>query len=108
VVYEEEGANHEVAADSSVSMNCWCFHHSVFNFSEKLFKEFIATQASNLKSEFFIPIIADHFIKQENNKIKVIPTSSNWFGVTYKEDAPGVKKSIDDLIAAGIYPEKLW
>lgn len=108
VVYEEEGATHEVAADSSVSMNFWCFHQGVFNFSENLFNDFIATQASNLKSEFFIPIIADSFIKQGNNKIKVIPTSSNWFGVTYKEDAPGVKKSIDELIASGIYPEKLW
>ena len=40
--------------------------------------------------------------------IKVIPTSAQWFGVTYKEDAPGVKASLDALIAKGEYPAALW
>lgn len=40
--------------------------------------------------------------------IKVIPTSAQWFGVTYKEDAPGVKQSIDALVASGEYPSSLW
>ena len=38
----------------------------------------------------------------------MIPTSSQWFGVTYKEDAPGVKESIESLVESGEYPEKLW
>jgi hypothetical protein len=37
-----------------------------------------------------------------------VPTGAKWFGVTYKEDAPGVKKSIDDLVASGQYPKSLW
>ena len=52
-------------------------------------------------------ISADQFIK-EGGRVEVVPTSSSWFGVTYKEDAPFVEKSLNDLIKAGEYPPKLW
>ena len=108
VVYEEEGNKTEVAAGSNVSMNFWCFHPSVFEFTKKLFSVFPKENYDNIKAEFFIPIIGDQFIKNEKNAIKVIPTTAQWFGVTYKEDAPGVKKSLDDLIENGEYPSSLW
>jgi len=28
--------------------------------------------------------------------------------VTYKEDAPGVRASIDQLVNDNVYPNKLW
>jgi choline kinase len=108
IVYEENDAKVEVPADSSVSMNFWCFQPSVFESTKNLFSVFPKENKENLKAEFFIPIIADHFIKEEGGSIKVIPTSSQWFGVTYKEDAPGVKASLDKLIEAGEYPTNLW
>jgi NDP-sugar pyrophosphorylase family protein len=108
IIYEENGNQHEVSSSSKVSMNFWCFDVSVFDQSEKMFHDFLKTNISNLKSEFFIPIIGDQFIKKGFGKIKVIPTSSQWFGVTYKEDAPGVEKSLHDLIRKGEYPERLW
>ena len=108
VVFEEDNNEIDLSPSSSVSMNFWCFHPSVFELSKKLFHDFLQSQGKELKSEFYIPIIADHFIRNQHNKIKVIPTSSQWFGVTYKEDAEGVKKSIDDLISTQVYPESLW
>ncbi|GAO43603.1 hypothetical protein FPE01S_02_07090 [Flavihumibacter petaseus NBRC 106054] len=94
--------------DSSVSMNFWCFHPSVFKISQQMFDEFVAENRENLKAEFFIPIVADRFSKSGQGVIPVIPTSSNWFGVTYKEDAPSVQESLDALVAAGEYPTSLW
>jgi len=41
-------------------------------------------------------------------QVKVIPTNAKWFGVTYKADAPGVKASIDALVANKVYPTSLW
>jgi hypothetical protein len=38
----------------------------------------------------------------------VIPTTSQWFGVTYKEDAPSVKASVEKLVAEEVYPGNLW
>ncbi len=108
VMYEENGSKHEVDAQSSVSMNFWCFHPSIFNTMETLFAEFVQTNTENIKAEFFIPIIADQFIKDGKGEIIVIPTSAQWFGVTYKEDAPAVKASLDKLINDKFYPESLW
>jgi len=108
ITYEEGDKKFEVASDSKVSMNFWCFAPSVFTFTEKIFSEFLSRQASDPKAEFFIPIIGDRFIHEGNGKIAVIPTGSQWFGVTYKEDAPGVLDSLNALIRSGEYPTNLW
>lgn len=97
----------ELSTDTRVSMNFWCFDTSFFDYTQKMFVTFLQEHGQELKSEFFIPLVADQFIK-EGNKVEIIPTSSLWFGVTYKEDAPFVEKSLNDLINAGEYPEKLW
>lgn len=108
VIFEENEQIKEVDGKSNVSMNFWCFHPSVFEFTSKLFSVFPKENFANIKAEFFIPIIGDQFIKHEKGNIKVIPTNAQWFGVTYKEDAPGVKASLDALIKAGEYPTSLW
>lgn len=108
ITYEDEKGLHEVSEDTSVSMNFWCFHPNVFDFSEVLFETFLNNEINNPKGEFFIPIVADEFIKQGKGVIKVIPTSAQWFGVTYKEDAPIVKASLNKLLDAGEYPKSLW
>lgn len=97
----------ELSATTRVSMNFWCFDTSFFSYTQNLFKEFLQQQGKELKSEFFIPIVADQFIK-EGGRVEVIPTTSLWFGVTYKEDAPFVKQSLDQLISNGEYPASLW
>ena len=108
IVYEEDGKKYEVPPDARVSMNFWCFDQSVFSHIEGWFKDFIKDNISNPKAEFFIPIIGDRFVRSGKGKIKVIPTSAQWFGVTYKEDAPIVKESLMRLIEKGEYPRKLW
>lgn len=97
----------ELSLNTRVSMNFWCFDPSFFAYTEKLFKEFLQERGNELKSEFFIPIVADKFI-QDGGRIDVIPTSSSWFGVTYKEDAPFVAESLNKLISEGEYPDNLW
>lgn len=108
IVFEDNGEKKKVSFDSKVSMNFWCFHSSVFELTEKLFHQFLRDHINEPKSEFFIPIVADHFIKEAGGIIKVISTSSQWFGVTYKEDAPVVAKSLNQLIDKGDYPQSLW
>lgn len=88
-------------------MNFWCFDTSFFAYTQKLFLDFLQEHGKELKSEFFIPIVADEFIR-EKGRIEVIPTTSLWFGVTYKEDAPFVQQSLNQLIKDGGYPKSLW
>jgi hypothetical protein len=108
IVYEENGAESSLHGNASVSMNFWCFHQGVFSDASILFNQFLINQGEDPKSEFFIPILADAFIKDKASDIQVIPTTAEWFGVTYKEDAPLVKERIDQLISSAVYPESLW
>lgn len=106
-VCDDDKEPKELPLDTPVSMNFWCFDPSVFSFTEKMFHQFLSENINKPKAEFFIPIVADEFIK-EKGTIKVIPTPAPWFGVTYKEDAPEVEKSLNDLITKGEYPSQLW
>ena len=108
IVCDDNQLPRTLPLDSSVSMNFWCFHPSIFSISQKMFDEFVKENAQNPKAEFFIPIVADDFTKSGKGVIPVIPTTSQWFGVTYKEDAPSVQASLDALVDAGEYPENLW
>jgi hypothetical protein len=107
IVCDDGQEPEELSLDTRVSMNFWCFDVSYFDYTKKLFAGFLKEHGTELKSEFFIPIVADQFIK-EGGEIDIIPTTSQWFGVTYKEDAPFVAKSLDKLINAGEYPPSLW
>jgi NDP-sugar pyrophosphorylase family protein len=108
IVYEDETGEHALAVESRVSMNYICFHPSVIDLSEKLFDTFLEKNAQDLKSEFFLPLVADNFISTKKGDVKIVPTSAQWFGVTYKEDAPGVQASISQLVKNDEYPDNLW
>jgi UTP-glucose-1-phosphate uridylyltransferase len=109
IVYEEgDGSKHEIPESFKASMNFWCFHPSLFDFLEKEFSEFLKQNINNPKAEFLIPHSADRFIKTGKGVIKVIPTAAQWFGVTYKEDAPVVQRKLDALVKDGAYASSLW
>lgn len=108
IVFEEDDKQYSLAVDTRVSMNFWGFTPAVFKITEELFRTFALENKENPKAEFFIPLVAEHLVKNRTAEFKVIPTDSKWFGVTYKEDKPIVQDSIDALIKAGTYPESLW
>ncbi len=107
IICDDDLEPEELPLDTRVSMNFWCFNTSFFRYTRQLFSLFLQDRGLELKSEFFIPIVADQFIK-DGGRIGIIPTTSLWFGVTYKEDAPFVEQNLRKLINAGVYPENLW
>jgi UTP-glucose-1-phosphate uridylyltransferase len=106
--YIENSMKVAVPPATPVSMNFWGFDPNVFDFIQKLFRKFLEENANNPKAEFFIPLIGDAFLHEGNGEIKVIPTLAQWFGVTYKDDAPFVKESIRELVKKGEYTENIW
>ena len=108
ITYEDESGLHEVSEDSSVSMNFFAFAPNFIDYCEKYFSDFLDKEINNPKGEFFIPLVVDKVVKNKLADVSVIPTSAQWFGVTYKEDAPDVQASIDKLVADGAYPSNLW
>ncbi|RQO72031.1 nucleotidyltransferase [Pedobacter sp. KBW06] len=108
IVFEEDDKQYPLAVDTRVSMNFWGFTPAVFQITEELFRDFAVQNKENPKAEFFIPLVAEYLVKSRKADFKVVPTDSQWFGVTYKEDKPIVKASIDQLIKDGAYPDNLW
>jgi len=108
IVFEENGKETALQEDTRVSMNFMCFAPNFINLCEKEFDLFLKTKGQELKSEFYIPFVAGRFYELGLGKVKVIPTQAKWFGVTYKEDAPSVKSSINALVESKVYPTKLW
>jgi len=107
-----DGAVRELLPETPVSMNFWGFQPDILPEFKKYFddflKEFAADVKGQIKSECFIPKAADYFINQGIIKIRALDASSDWFGVTYKEDKEAAIRKIEELTAKGVYPAKLW
>ena len=109
MVYEEtDGSKHPVPEDALSSMNFWCFSPEIMPYLRSEFENFLSLNYGEPKAEFLIPRVADEYIHTGKGKIKVIPTDARWFGVTYKEHAPVVERSVNEMVAAGEYPVSLW
>lgn len=104
----ENGKLVELPLDTKVSMNFFCFDDNYIDWLENEYQTFLDNNLSDLKSEFLIPEITDKLIKSNTGTVQLIPTSSIWFGVTYKEDAPVVKEKFKALVEEGKYPASLW
>ncbi|KAF5075055.1 MAG: nucleotidyltransferase [Bacteroidales bacterium] len=109
VCYTDENGN-EVAVDENlpVSMNFWGFTPDYFEHTERMFSEFLKTSIDNPKSEFYIPLVVNTQIESGSATCKVLPTSAEWFGVTYPGDKPIVVSRLAQLAKDGIYPSPLW
>ena len=108
IISKEKEGDRELSPDVPTSMNFWGFHPSIFDFSMKEFEKFLKENHTNIKAEFYIPLIVNELVKQNQGKVQIISGSNNWFGVTYKEDKEEVSQKIKLQIAYGAYPEKLW
>ncbi len=99
----------ELDFDTIVSMNCWGFTPDIFEKLEDEFREFYAKNADNpLKSEFYLPFAVQQQKDDGVCDVRVYPTQSRWYGVTYSEDKPRVKAAIQAMVEAGEYPADLW
>ena len=94
--------------NSLVSMNMWGFTPDYFQYSEEYFAEFLKDNISNLKCEYFIPLMVNKLINEKTATVKVLDTTSKWFGVTYAADRQSVVDKIQALVDAGEYPAKLF
>jgi nucleotidyltransferase family protein len=91
-------------------MNVWGFTPDYFDYSEAYFKEFLSDPKNieNKKAEYFIPLMVNKLINDGTATVKVLDTTSKWFGVTYAADRESVVAKIQSLIDDGTYPAKLF
>ena len=89
-------------------MNMCGFTPDYFKYSEDYFVDFLKANIGNIKSEYFIPLMVNKLINEKTATVKVLDTTSKWFGVTYAADRQSVVDKIQALVDAGEYPAKLF
>ncbi|MGN0314075.1 MAG: NDP-sugar synthase [Fusicatenibacter sp.] len=108
-VVTEEGTVMPVDPASSVSMNMWGLQPEFIDLLESGFVEFLSNQKEgDLKGEYLLPVYINELLKQGKAQVQVLPTTAEWFGVTYQEDKSSVVQAFKRLIATGVYSEKLY
>ena len=105
---EDESNPVKLTGEERVSMNLWGFTPELFAALESRFPAWLEKNGAELKSEWYIPFVVDELIHEGKADVEVLPTDSNWFGVTYREDKPFVTAEIGKLVAAGEYPQSLF
>ena len=107
---DEEGNWVALDDNTPVSMNVWGFTPDYFDHSEAYFKEFLSNPKNieNLKAEFFIPLMVNKLIVEKTSTVRVLDTTSKWFGVTYAADRPDTVARIQQLVDEGVYPKTLF
>ncbi len=93
----------EVFEDSIVSMNFWGFQPDIFTSFDALFCEFLNSPAIAAGGELVIPTVVDYAIKVNQLQVKVLPTNTQWQGLTHATDLDEVKRFIAALIEKGEY-----
>ena len=92
-----------------VSMNMWAFTPEFINRLESGFIDFLVSgKSTEMKAEYLLPTVIGDMLKEGTATVKVLKTTDKWFGVTYKEDKDYVIESFKNLIADGVYSEKLF
>ncbi len=105
---DENGQLQQLDPKTPVSMNVWGFTPDYFKYSERYFVEFLKENINKPKAEFFIPLVINEMIHNNEATVKVLDTTSKWFGVTYAADRPAVVAKFAELHANGEYPEKMF
>lgn len=100
---KEIDKNSGISLDSTVSMNMWGFNPDIFGILESSFHEFLKNIKDPVKGEYILTDVIEKMIKENNAKIKVLETPDKWYGVTYQEDTPMVRKALTELINSGLY-----
>ncbi len=108
-VREKDGTIKKLAPDCLVSMNFWGFTPDFIEELAQGFSRFLETLNGNeLTAEYLLPMIIDRLLKEERVELTVLGSRDRWFGITFQEDVPIVRKEIGDLIAQGVYPADLF
>ncbi len=105
---DTDGTVHALTGDEIVSINLWGFHPSLFAHLQTHFRRFLLQHGREKGSELYIPSVVDALVASGQAQVEVRKTRDEWFGVTYRADAPLATRCIHRLTSQGAYPKRLW
>jgi UTP-glucose-1-phosphate uridylyltransferase len=108
IARDDVGEGRRFSGAEIVSMNFWGFTPAIFEGLNAALRAFLATSGTDPKAEFYLPAAVSGLIATGAATVDVIPSADSWFGITYREDKPRVAEAIRSLVAAGMYPARLF
>ena len=102
------GEVRDLSPEIPVSMNMWGFTPDVLDKLEARFIEFLGEHLNEPKSEFLIPSEMGLLLSRGAVRIRVMPTTSQWFGMTFAEDMPGVREAFRVMTEDAVYTTPLF
>lgn len=91
-----------------VSMNFWVCQPSIFPFITDYLKDFIGDKENHAKGEIYLPFAIKEMIAQNLIDVDVIPSASQWFGVTYASDKEVAVSELQRMTDNNEYTSPLW
>ena len=83
--------------ETPISMNMFGFKCSYIDLLEAEFPTFLKSAAGNPKAEYQMPTALGKFLRAGMVSVKVMRTSSSWFGITSREDREEVAAHLAKL-----------
>ena len=104
---ENEAGLRALSGDIPVSMNMWAFTPDMLEYLDLRFREFLRENVNHPTAEFLIPSEVGEMLRSAPIRVRVLPTESHWFGMTFAEDLPAVREAFARMQAEGIYENPL-
>jgi len=106
---DEAGTAHALTGREVVSMNLWGFTPAVFAQLERHLVAFLEAQRrAPQNSECLLPVVVGELLREKVARVRVLPTSDTWFGVTHPQDKSVVMKTLREMVERGAYPSPIW
>lgn len=94
--------------EAPVSMNLWGFPRAVLDDLSQHLCTFLQNNPDPQKGEFYLPFYVDSLLKSGEASVRVLDTTTRWYGITYPEDRQAVANALKELTEQGVYPETLF
>lgn len=94
--------------EACASMNMWGFTPDILEALEERFDRYLQVHRVEPKAEFVLPEAVDQMLADGAARVRVLPTSDQWFGMTFQEDVPIVAENFHRLARQGVYKPGLY
>jgi hypothetical protein len=105
---DEHGRIRNFTGDETVSMNLWGFVQEFFTELRAAFERFLRDRGSSTDAEFYLPAVVQDALRGGRARVRVLPSTDRWCGITNPRDKDEVVRFIRGLVEQGTYPSKLW
>jgi hypothetical protein len=101
------GEHFPLTGAETISMNIWAATPTSFPLLWQEFARFLERHGSDPDAEFLLSTSVNDLIASGRGRVKVLPASGPWLGVTFQDDRPRVVAKLEQLVDAALYPRRL-